>query len=358
MKIGLFGFPGVGKTTLFSALTGAEAPVAGARREAHLGVVRVPDPRLDRLSEMYKPKKTTPASVDFVDLVGFQRDDASASFDIEALNPVDALAHVVRAFDSDLPHSEGDLDPARDVATMETELILADHSVLDKRAGRLRGLEQKRGLDGEEKAELVVMERCLEHLGDDRPLRLMELSEDAERLLRGYGLLSARPLLIVVNVGENDVDKIADPQGAFQLQDAAASDQVAVCAASAQIEMEISRLDDDDVATFMEDLGLTEPARHRIIRAAYDLLGLESFFTVGEDECRAWTIRKGTPARKAAGVIHSDLERGFIRAEVIGYDDLMECGSLPKARDKGLLRLEGKEYPVADGEIVHVRFNV
>ncbi len=358
MKIGLFGFPGVGKTTLFNALTGAETPVAGARREAHVGVVRVPDPRLDRLSEMYQPKKTTPASVDFVDLVGFQRDDASASFDIEALKSVDALAHVVRAFDSDLPHSEGAMDPARDVATMETELIMADHSVLDKRAGRLRGLHQKRGLSAEEKAELAVMERCLEHLGEDRPLRLLELPEDAERLLRGYGLLSARPLLIVVNVSESEVDKIADPLAAFQLQDAAASDRVAVCAASAQIEMEISRLGDEDVATFMEDLGLTEPARHRIIRAAYDLLGLESFFTVGEDECRAWTIRKDTPARKAAGVIHSDLERGFIRAEVIGYDDLMECGSLPKARDKGLLRLEGKEYPVADGDILHVRFNV
>jgi GTP-binding protein YchF len=358
MKIGLFGFPGVGKTTLFNALTGAEAPVTGARREAHVGVVRVPDPRLERLSEMYKPKKTTPASVDFVDLVGFQRDDANASFDIEALKTVDALAHVVRAFDGELPHSEGELDPARDVATMETELILADHTVLDKRAVRLRDLKQKRGLDGEEKAESILMERCLEHLGDDRPLRLMELSEDEQRLLRGYGLLSARPLLIVVNVGEDQVDKIADPQGSFQLQDAAASAEVEVCAASAQIEMEISRLSDDDMASFMEDLGLTEPARHRIIRAAYGLLGLESFFTVGEDECRAWTIRKGTPARQAAGVIHSDLERGFIRAEVVGYDDLMECGSLPKAREKGVLRLEGKEYPVADGEIVHVRFNV
>jgi GTP-binding protein YchF len=355
MKIGLFGFPGVGKTTLFNALTGSEAPTAGARREAHVGVVRVPDPRLDRLSEMYSPKKTTPAVVDFVDLVGFQREDASASFDIEALKTVDALAHVVRAFPSDLPHSEGEIDPARDVATMETELILADHTVLEKRAERLRELQKKRGLAGEEKVELPLMERCLEHLGNDQPLRTMERSDDEERALRGYGLLSSRPLLLVVNVGEDQVESIADPEQAFGLT---AGQRVAVCAASAQIEMEISRLAEDDVVTFMEDLGLAEPARHRVIRAAYTLLGLDSFFTVGEDECRAWTIRRGTPARKAAGVIHSDLERGFIRAEVVGYDDLLECGSLAKAREKGLLRLEGKDYPVMDGEIVHVRFNV
>ncbi len=358
MKIGLFGFPSVGKTSLFNALTGSEAPVAGARREAHIGMVRVPDPRLDRLTAMYNPKKSTQAVVDFVDLVGFQRDDASASFDIEALKTVDALAHVVRGFESELPHSEGSIDPARDAATMETELILSDHSILDKRATRLGELFKKRGLATEEKAERTLMERCLAHLGDDRPLRTLELGEEEDRVLRGYGLLSSRPLLIVVNVGEDQIEKIANPVAAFGLEEAAAVASVAVSAVSAEIEMEISRLAPEDVDAFMEDLGLTEPARNRVVRAAYDLLGLESFFTVGEDECRAWTIRKGTPARKAAGVIHSDLERGFIRAEVIGYDDLIECGSLPKARDKGLLRLEGKDYPVADGEILHVRFNV
>ena len=358
MKIGIFGFPGVGKTTLFNALTGSDAPTAGAKREAHLGVARVPDARLARLSEMYAPKKTTPASVDFVDLVAFSRDDASAAFDTETLRTADALAHVLCAFEGDVPHSEGSLDPARDFGTMETELILADHEVLERRAKKVREAMKKRGAKCEEAVELPLLDRCLGHLGEDLPLRTLEIDAAEEKTLRGYGLLSSRPLLLVVNVGEDRTDAIADPVKAFGLQDAASREKVAVAAASAQIEMEIARLPEEDVPTFMEDLGLTEPASHRIIRSAYGLLGLDSFFTVGEDECRAWTIRRGTPARQAAGVIHSDLERGFIRAEVVPYDELIECGSMVKAKEKGVLRLEGKEYPVADGDIMHVRFNV
>ena len=358
MKIGLFGFPGVGKTTLFNALTGAETPTAGARREAHLGVARVPDPRLDRLAGLFQPKKLTHATVDFVDLVGFQRDDASASFEAETLRTTEALAHVLRGFEGQIPHSEGSLDPPRDAATMETELILADHTILERRHERLEALVKKKGPAAAESAELPRIERCLAHLSGDQPLRVLPLSEDEEKRLRGYGLLSSRPLLLVVNVGEDRIDTIADPVAGFGLQEMAARPHVAVCAASAQIEMEIARLVPEDVPAFMEDLGLSEPAADRVIRSAYHLLGLASFFTVGEDECRAWTIRRGTTARKAAGVVHTDLERGFIRAEVVTYDDLVECGSMARAREKGVLRLEGKEYPVQDGEIVHIRFNI
>jgi GTP-binding protein YchF len=358
MKIGLFGYPGVGKSTLASALTGAEAPTNGSRRAAHTGVARVPDPRLEQLAEMYKPKKVTPASVEFVDLVGFRREDSSAAFDVEALKTADALAHVLRAFDSDVPHTEGEMDPARDVATMETELILADHAVLERRAERLQELLRKKGGNPEERAELALIERCLQHLSADRPLRTLALEPVEQRCLRGYGLLSSRPLLLVVNVGEDRIDTIDDPVAAFGLEKAASDPQVAVCAASAQIEMEVSRLHADDVQEFMEDLGLEEPASRRIIRSSYALLGLDSFFTVGEDECRAWTIRRGTAARQAAGTIHSDLERGFIRAEVVCHRDLLQSGSLAKARERGLLRLEGKDYRVSDGEVVHFRFNV
>jgi GTP-binding protein YchF len=358
MRIGLFGYPGVGKTTLFNALTGAEAAARpGAKPEPHVGVARVPDARLDRLSAMFRPRRTTPAQVEFVDLVGFRRESASAAFEVEALKGADALAHVLRAFPEGLPHSEGAIDPARDAATMETELILADHAVIDRRVARLRGLVE-RGAGGEERAELQALERCLAHLEAEQPLRSLPRSPDEERRLRGFGLLSARPLLLVVNLPEARLADLADPAAAFALGAHAGRPDVAVCACSAQIEMEIARLAPDDARAFLEDLGLEAPASHRLIRSAYQLLGLESFFTVGEDECRAWTIRRGTPARQAAGVIHSDIERGFIRAEVVPYEDLVACGSLASARDRGRLRLEGKDYPVSDGDVVHFRFNV
>ena len=357
MKIGLFGYPSVGKTTLFNALTGAHETVGAGRRESHLGTVRVPDVRLDRLAELFRPRKLTHASVEFVDVIGFQREDESAAFDVEPLKGTAALAHVVRAFDGPIPHSEGSIDPARDAATMETELILADHAVLDRRVTRLHKLV-KRGAATEERAELTVLERCMEHLGDDQPLRTMELAPEERRRLGGFGLLSLRPLLVVVNVGEDRIDAMTDPADAFGLQKFAARPHVAICAASAQIEMEITALGPEDARSFLDDLGLNEPASFRVIQSAYGLLGLQSFFTVGEDECRAWTIPTNTPARKAAGVIHSDLERGFIRAEVVGFDDLLDCGSMARARELGKLRLEGKEYAVREGEVVHFRFNV
>ena len=266
MKIGLFGFPGTGKTTLFNALTGSETSTAGARREVHLGVARVPDARLDRLAEMFHPKKLTHATVDFVDLISFQREDAAASFEAETLRTAEALAHVLRAFEGDIPHSEGAIDPVRDTATMETELILADHSILERRQERLTKIVQKRGKAAEEAAELPLIDRCLEHLSGDQPLRTLELGEEEEKCLRGYGLLSSRPLLLVVNVSEDQVDALANPAKAFGLEEMAARPHVAVCAASAQIEMEIDRLPEEDVGAFMADLGISEPASNRVIR--------------------------------------------------------------------------------------------
>ncbi len=362
MRIGLFGFPKVGKTTLFNTLTGSSVPTeayAAGKPETHVGVAQVPDARLTRLSGMFKPKKTTHAKVEYLDIVGVEKGDAAGGETfLTDLKNVDALLHVVRAFeDPNLPHSQGPIDAKRDVETMETELILADHTIVSRRIERLEASIKKTGRD-EEKKELEALKHCLAALEKETPLREVTLSEEDARRLRGFTFLSAKPLLVVLNLSESDAGKIPTAVKDAGLEPFAARPSVAVVPVSAKIEMEIARLGAEDAVAFMKDLGIEEPALDRVIRTSYAFLGLISFFTVGEDECRAWTIRRGTHAQKAAGAVHSDIERGFIRAETIAYEELVAAGSWNQAKEKGRLRLEGKEYVVLDGDVVHFRFNV
>jgi len=361
MKIGLFGFPQAGKTTLFNLLTGAhvETPRFGSgRSDPNLGIARVPDGRLSRLSAMFSPKKTTPATFDYVDIVGLQKGDARGSLSLAALKPMDALAHVTRAFtDEAIPHSEGTLDPARDFETMEMELILADLDSAQRRIERLKSSIPKTNRP-EEKKELAVLEKLTATLEAGTPLRGVELGPEEEKLLRGFAFYSAKPLLIVVNLGEDRIADVHDVAERFGLTEARTRPRVEVVAVSAKIEEEMAGLSADEAAAFSEDLGIKEPALERLIRSSFDLLGLISFYTVGEDECRAWPIRRGTSAARAAGTIHSDLEKGFIRAEVVTYEDLVACGSLNAAKEKGLLRLEGRDYVVSDGDVMHIRSGI
>jgi hypothetical protein len=356
MEMGILGLPKVGKTTLFNILTGGHQSTDKFTRsgETHVGTAKVADPRLEGLRDLFAPRKYTPATVRYVDVPGMERGESTDSLDLDKLRQVDALMHVVRAFeDPELLHSEGSVDPARDVETVDLELILADHALVERRLDKLEKAK-KRGLDADEQREMKLLaETVLPRLEAEEPLRGLELDADDQRRLRGFQLLSAKPMLVVLNVGEDEVAN-ADP-AAHGVADAAARETVVV---SAPIEEEISRLDADEQREFLAELGLDEPSAARVTRASFQLLGLIAFFTVGEDEVRAWTIRRGTDARRAGGAIHSDIERGFIRAEVVPWDALLRLGGLAACRDQGLLRLEGKDYVVKDGDVVHFRFNV
>ena len=358
MKIGLFGFPMTGKSTLFRILTGIEPSAHAAPGDAQLGMTRVPDPRLVRLSSMYSPKKTTAATIEYLDLAGMEKGQAAKVLPLDQLRTADALAHVVRAFaDENLLHSEGAIDPARDVAAMETEFMLADQIVAEKRREKL-ALQVKKTNTPEDKKELALFDRLIAGLEAETPLRNVEFSREERHTLRGYTFLSLKPLLVVINAGESDAGKLDAGAAAFGLEGVAGNPKTEVVALSAQIESEITELDEDDAGSFRADLGITEPALDRLIRGSYALLGRISFFTVGDDECRAWTIRRGTLARRAAGSVHTDIERGFIRAELIAYDDLISAGSWNAGKENGTLRLEGKDYVMADGDVVNFRFNV
>jgi GTP-binding protein YchF len=358
MRIGLFGFPMTGKSTLFRLLTGTGGSGHAARGEAVVGMARVEDPRLDRLTAMYQPKKKVPATVEYLDLAGMEKGEAAKVLPLDKLRTADALAHVVRAFrDDNIPHPENSIDPARDVDLMETEFLLADQIVVEKRIEKLE-LQIKKTNKDDEKRELAVMKRCMEALESETPLRNLTFDESEQKALRGYTFLSMKPLLVVVNADEDDADKLGGGADAFGLGGLASRPRTEVVALSAKIESEIALLDEADADAFRSDLGIEEPALARMIRASYALLGLMSFFTVGEDECRAWTIPRGTVAQRAAGAIHSDIERGFIRAELIAYDDLIAAGTWSAGRENGTLRLEGKEYVMQDGDVVNFRFNV
>jgi GTP-binding protein YchF len=355
----LIGFPSSGKSTLFQLMTSAkEAP--RSKGDVAIGISRVPDPRLDTLTAMYNPRKRVPATVEFTDIVAPARTGAQALVDVAGYKNADALVHVVRAFrDASIPHPSGSVDPARDAQAMEDELILADLGVAERRLERIEK-DLKKGRSAELEKERDLVHRCKTALEEGRPLRALELTGDDLKRLRGFQFLSAKPLLLVINVDEGDlpevgasIDRAAAKTGLTSFLAHAATKAVALCA---RIELEIAQLEGDDARAFLSDLGLTESGLDRVIRTTYDLLGYMSFFTVGEDECRAWSIARGTPAQLAAGEIHSDIARGFIRAEVVAYSKLIARGSMAACREHGEVRLEGKEYVVEDGDIINFRF--
>jgi hypothetical protein len=359
----LIGFGQTGKTTLFQLMTSAReaARAAHGKAEATIGISKVPDGRLDRLTAMYNPRKRVPATIEFSDLATPVRaGSAQALVDVAAYKNADALVHVLRAFDDPaVPHPSGSINPSRDAQAMEDELILADLGLAERRLERLEK-DLKKGKSADLERERDVLSLCRAALEEGRPLRSLDLEGDDLKRLRGFQFLSAKPLLVVINLdearlsaGAATIDQAADAVGLTAFLARAATAAVAVCA---KIELEIAQLEPSDAAAFLADLGLKESGLDRVIRASYDLLGYISFFTVGEDECRAWSIPRGISAQLAAGEIHSDIARGFIRAEVVSYDALTTRGSMAVCRDHGEVRLEGKEYVVQDGDIINFRF--
>jgi len=348
VKVGLTGLPGAGKTTVFNALTGLHAATGGGDARPNIGVIKVPDPRVDALAEIYAPKKRTYAEVTFVDFppprTAPQKRAVLDADTIGALRDADALVEVVRAF-PDLAGAPP--TPAADLEAFGAELVLADLAVLEKR------LERVKKEKGHER-ERALLERIVPALEAGRPLRTLGLDPDERTALAGFALLSLRPLLVVVNVSESEAAAPLPPDVAER----AAAEGAEALVLSGKVEAEVAELDAADRAAFLADLGLAASARDRFIRASYALLDLISFLTAGEDECRAWPIRRGTTAVKAAGKIHSDIERGFIRAEVVAFDDFIACGSEAKCRAAGKLRLEGRDYVVQDGDVIHFRFAV
>ena len=355
MHLGIIGLPQSGKTTVFNILTHGDRPVVtrGGRFEVHTAVVDVPDSRLDQLSSLFKPEKTIYAKVTYADIAGLGSGGGVeiAGELLNQLGQMDGFIHVVRCFESlGVPHASGSVDPQRDIQVLDAELLLNDLIAVERKLERLHDERQKGG--GREKSqieyEINLFNRMQAFLADEKPLRDMEFSPDEKRVLTGYGLLTRKPISVLLNLGDGQ----ALPEVEY------AHSHCVVASIQGKLEMEIAQLASDEAQVFMDEYGIAEPGLDKVIRCSYQMLDRISFFTIGEDEVRAWTVKFGTPALEAAGAIHSDLQKGFIRAEVIAWDDLLALGSLAEARARGNLRLEGKDYVLEDGEVMHVRFAI
>ena len=357
MKTGIIGLPQVGKTSLFVMLTKQQVTHrSGNPREAHLGVTKVPDDRLDRLAALYNPKKLIHASVEYADVAALSQEALKETAFAANLRNVDALVHVVRAFDDpSIPHV-GPVDPLRDIKNIDFDLIVNDLGQVEKRLERVEK-DLKKMKSAEIEREFELLKRVKVHIETERPLREMEMTAQDKKIVRGFMFLSEKPILYVLNIGEsptlgNDLEEAVAKFGIAEVASRPNTGAIAVCA---KVEAELAEMSDEDAADFLSSYGLTESGLVRLIRKSYELLGLISFFTVGEDECRAWTVERGSKAVEAAGAIHTDLSKHFIRAETIHWDQLLEAGSEAEARARGTLRLEGKDYVVKDGDVMHIR---
>ena len=358
MKLGIVGLSNVGKSTLFNALTGAHVETGGYTNvsgKPNIGQAKVPDARLDWLAEYYHPKKYTPATIDFVDVVGIKKGGGRGNAYLQTVRQVDAIVHVVRGFDNDGLFTEP-ADTVRDAETLNLELILADIELVERRLEKAN--KNAKSGDKKYKREAEMCAALIELLSDGRPASEFEFTEEDKDILQDGGLLTIKPVIYVANLDEDGMADYEHNAQYLALAELAAGQGAAVLPVAAKFEEEIADMDAEEAAMFMEDLGLTQRGLDRLIRTSYDLLGYISFLTAGEDDVHAWTITRGTKAPQAAGKIHSDLERGFIRAEIVAFEDLKACGTMAAARDKGLLRSEGKDYVMQDGDVTNIRFNV